>query len=81
MINAGILEGSRLGPLIFIMYKNDIKSDLESEIIIFADGTTLMATGLNEVKTSAQITISQQCSFFITYTWRQAGTSCCGAFN
>ena len=40
----------------FIIYINDIKDDLESEILIFADDTTLIATGLNEDVTSAQIT-------------------------
>ena len=39
----------------FILYINDIKDDLESKISIFADDTTLIATGLNEVGTSAQI--------------------------
>ena len=35
---------------------NDIKDDLESKILLFADDTTLIATGLNKDMTSAQIT-------------------------
>ena len=49
VINAGILQGSRLGPLLFILYINDIKSDLESEILIFADDTTLIASGIGVI--------------------------------
>ena len=38
VINAGIPQGSRLGPLISIMYIKDIKGYLETKIIIFAAG-------------------------------------------
>ena len=39
-VQAGIPQGSRLGPLLFIIYANDITNNLESEIILFADDTT-----------------------------------------
>ena len=43
-ITAGCPQGSKLGPLLFIISINDIIMDLECEILIFADDTTLIAT-------------------------------------
>ena len=54
-IKAGIPQGSRLGPLLFIIYINDIKEDLESDFLIFADDTTLIASGPDKVTTASQI--------------------------
>ena len=54
-ILAGCPQGSRLGPLLFIIYINDLSKDIESEIIIFADDTTLLASGKNTTDTIAQL--------------------------
>ena len=54
-IQAGCPQGSRLGPLLFIIYIGDIIEGLESEIIIFADDTTLLASGTTPEETSAQL--------------------------
>ena len=51
-IEAGVPQGSRLGPLLFIIYINDIVEGLEGEILIFADDCSLVASGLDPNETT-----------------------------
>ena len=51
-IKAGVPQGSRLGPLLWILYVNDIIEDIESEILLFADDTCLFASGQDPSETA-----------------------------
>ena len=43
-ICAGVPQGSRLGPILFIIYINDIVENLKSKILIFDDDCSLMVS-------------------------------------
>ena len=50
-LDAGVPQGSRLGPILFILFINDIIDNLESMPHIFADDTTLITTGADTLET------------------------------
>ena len=47
LINHGILQGSVLGPILFLLYINDLPNPLKLKTLLFADDTALFASGDN----------------------------------
>ena len=54
-ISAGVPQGSVLGPLFFLVYINDIVENVNCDVKIFADDTSLFSVVKDEGKTADEM--------------------------
>ena len=64
-ITAGVSQGSILGPLLFILYMNDLPHHIHNDIDMFADDSTLHTSGPN----IEEIQLSLQTDLNVITTW------------
>ena len=54
-ISAGVPQGSVLGPLFFLVYINDLVENINSDIKLFADDTSLFSVAENVTRSADEL--------------------------
>ena len=54
-IKTGVPQGPILGPMFFLFYIDDLSDNLESNIKLFADGTSMFSVVSDPINTSQKV--------------------------
>ena len=79
-INAGVLQGSILGPTLFLLYINDLPDDVICDIAISADDTTLYSKCDQESDLRQQLELHSKLESDLRHTAGR-GRKCLVNFN
>ena len=55
LVRAGVPQGSVLGPLLFLIYINDMEEGIKSQIKFFTDDTSLFSVVINPLLSAAEL--------------------------
>ena len=69
-INSGVPQGSVLGPLLFLIYINDLPDGLTSICKIFADGTSLFSKVLDVNESTKKLNFNLQKISEWAFQWK-----------
>ena len=63
----GVPQGSILGPLLFLLYVNDMPQAVNSDLLLYADDTCLIYTGkdINTIEEQLNTDFSSLCDWFV----------------
>ena len=71
-INAGVPQGSILGPLLFLIYINDLTDGISSIVKLFAGDTSLFSVFQNKNNSASQLNNDLDKISDWAYTWKMS---------
>ena len=60
ILKAGVPQGSVLGPLLFLLFINDIANDIQSLVRLFADDSSLIFSSTNPLEVEDRLNLDIQ---------------------
>ena len=71
-INAGVPQGSILGPLLFLIYVNDLPKNLKSTVKLFADDVSLFSVVQNPITSANELNYDLRKINEWAYNWKMS---------